>query len=107
MKAKLKFRSVVFKRAYLIVKQTGCYFSQALTQAWKRYRDFKARTIKELTKQIDGFDYYYQMCDDGKVYRYWSAIQKEIRTQIQTLPGSFISAISEHLSNSQQILSFI
>lgn len=106
MKAKLNFRSVVFKRAYILVKQTRCSFSSALTQAWKRYRDFKAKTVEELTKQINGFDFYYQMCDDGKVYRYWSAIQKEIREQIQTLPGSFISAIAQHF-NSNQIKSFI
>ena len=34
MNTKLNFRSVVFKRAYLIVKKTGCTFSQALTLAW-------------------------------------------------------------------------
>lgn len=106
MKAKLNFRSVVFKRAYVLVKQTRCSFSSALTQAWTRYRDFKARTVEELTNQIKGFDFAYQYSDDGKVYRYWSAIQKEIREQVQTLPGSFISAIAQHFS-SNQIKSFI
>ena len=107
MKAKLNFRSIVFQRAYRIVKQTGCSFSSALTQAWNRYREFKTRTVEELTSQIKGFDSSYQYSDDGRVYRYWSAIQKEIKNQLATLPVSFISAITGQLSNSNKIQSFI
>ena len=106
MKARLNFRSVVFKRAYIIVKQTGCSFSSALTEAWKRYREFKTKTVEELTKQINGFDFYYQMCDDGRVYRYWSALKDELRKQIQILPGSFITTLRGKLSNSNNIYSF-
>lgn len=107
MNSKLNFRSVVFLRAYRIAKETKCEFGQALKQAWNRYREFKAQKVQELTSRINGFDFYYQYSDDGRVYRYWSAIQKEIREQIQTLPGSFISAITGQLSNSKQIKSFI
>jgi hypothetical protein len=107
MKAKLNFRSVVFQRAYIIVKKTGCSFSEALTQAWERYRTFKAKTVTEIKEQIAGFDTYYQMSDDGSVYRYWSAIQKEIRMQLSTLPSSFINAIAGQLSNSNKIHLFI
>ncbi|OFX56660.1 MAG: hypothetical protein A2066_14960 [Bacteroidetes bacterium GWB2_41_8] len=107
MKAKLNFRSVVFFRAHRIVKQTGCSFSEALKQAWNRYREFKTRTVEELASQIKGFDSYYQMSDDGSVYRYWSSLQKEIRNQLSTLPGSFISAITFKLPNSNKIQSFI
>jgi roadblock/LC7 domain-containing protein len=63
--------------------------------------------VEELTSQIKGFDSSYQYSDDGSVYRYWSAIQKEIRIQLSTLPGSFISAITGQLSNSNKIHSFI
>jgi hypothetical protein len=96
MKAKLNFRSVVFQRAYRIVKETGCNFSSALTQAWKRYRAFKAQKVDELTKQINGFDFYYQYSDDRRAYSYWSKLQTEIRNQLSSLPGSFISAIASH-----------
>jgi hypothetical protein len=107
MKAKLNFRSVVFKRAYILVKRTGCSFSSALTQAWARYRSFKSKTVEELTNQINSFDFCYQHADDGRVYRYWSKIQDELRNQLSTLPGSFVSAITGQLSNSKQIQSFI
>lgn len=107
MNSKLKFRSVVFKRAYLILKQTKCSFSSALTQAWTRYRNFKAQKVEELTKEIKGFDFYYQYSDDSRTYRYWSKIQDELRSQLSTLPGSFVSAITGQLSNSKQIQSFI
>ena len=107
MSTKLNFRSVVFKRAYRIAKESKCTFSQALTQAWQRYREFKKRTTEELVKQIKGFDSSYQYSDDGRVYRYFSKLQDEISSQLAQLPGSFISAISGHLSNSKQIQSFI
>lgn len=107
MKTKLNFRSVVFQRAYILVKQTGCSFSQALVEAWKRYRAFRDQKVEELTKQINGFDFYYQYSDDSRVYRYWSAIKNEIRKQIKSLPTNFINAISEHLNNSTEIKSFI
>lgn len=107
MKAKLNFRSVVFKRAYILVKQTGCSFSSALTQAWARYRNFKAQKVEELTKQINGFDFCYQYSDDRRTYNYWSKLQDEIGTQLQNLPGSFVSAISGQLSKAEQINSFI
>lgn len=106
MKSKLNFRSVVFKRAYILVKQTGCSFSSALTQAWERYRNFKAQKVEELTSRINGFDFCYQYSDDSRTYRYWSKLQDEIRTQLQTLPGSFISAIASHFQPNQ-IQSFI
>lgn len=106
MKAKMNFRSVVFKRAYILVKQTGCSFSEALTQAWEKYRAFKTKTVDELTASINGFDFCFQYSDDSRVYRYWSKLQKEIREQIQSLPGSFISAIANHFQ-ANQIKSFI
>lgn len=106
MKAKLNFRSVVMKRAW-IIKKTGCSFSEALTQAWTRYRDFKAKTVEELTSQIKGFDFAYPYSDDSRVYRYWSKLQDELRNQLSTLPDSFIEAITGQLSNSKQIQSFI
>lgn len=106
MKAKLNFRSVVFQRAYIIVKQTGCSFSQALVEAWKRYRAFKAQKVEELAKEIKGFDFYYQYSDDNRVYSYWSKLQDEIRNQLSTLPCSFVSAIVAQFQPNQ-IKSFI
>ncbi len=107
MATKLNFRSVVFKRAYRIAKETGCNFSQALTQAWERYRAYKAQIVDELTSRIKGFDFYYCYSDDSRVYRKWSQIRKEISSQLKQFPGSFISAISGQLSNAKQIESFI
>jgi hypothetical protein len=107
MNSKLNFRSVVFQRAYRITKQTGCSFSQALTQAWQRYREFKVRTIAELADQINGFDFTYFMSDDYRVNRRWSTIKDQIRKQIDTLPRSFIQAITGQLSNANYIQSFI
>ena len=107
MKTKLNFRSVVFQRAYIIVRQTKCSFSQALIEAWKRYRDFKTKTVEELTSQINTFDFYYQMSSDGRTYRYWSSIQDELRKQLGTLPHSFISLLKGKLSKPNNIYSFI
>lgn len=107
MKAKLNFRSVVFKRAYRIVKESKCEFSQALKQAWIRYRNFKAQKVEELTSQIKGFDFFYCYSDDSRITRYWSKLQDEISSQLSILPGSFILAITGQLSNSNQIKSFI
>ena len=111
MNTKLNFRSVVFKRAYLIVKKTGCTFSQALTLAWARYRDFKAHTINELTSQINGFDFYYYMSDSFAVNRRWSIMQEimqdQITKELKSLPMAFISAITGQLSNVNYIRTFI
>jgi hypothetical protein len=107
MNSKLNFRSVVFKRAYRIVKESKCEFGQALKQAWNRYRDYKAHKVEELTTRIKGFDFSYQYSDDSRVYRYWSKLQDEISSQLHQLPNSFISAITGQLSNSKQIQPFI
>jgi hypothetical protein len=107
MNSKLNFRSVVFKRAYRIVKESKCEFSQALKQAWNRYRNFKAHKVEELASKIKGFDFFYCYSDDSRVTKYWELIQKEISNQLQQLPNSFISAITGQLSNSNQIQSFI
>ena len=107
MNSKLNFRSVVFKRAYRIAKQTGCSFSQALKQAWQRYREFKARTVSELASQINGFDVYYYMSDSSAVYHRWSSTQDEIRSALRSLPMAFIQAITCQLSNANYIQSFI
>lgn len=107
MKTKLKFRSVVFKRAYLIVKQTGCNFSEALKEAWNRYRNFKEKTVAELAQRINSFDYYFDYSDDNRVYRKWSAIQSEIREQVNIIPNSFIQAIQVQLKASANISVFI
>ncbi len=106
MKAKLNFRSVVFKRAYRIVKETDCTFSAALVEAWKRYRDYKNRIVQTLSDQINTFDFYYNYSDDGRVYRYWSNCQREITQSLQ-LHSCFISAISSQLNNSNNIQKFI
>jgi thioredoxin-related protein len=107
MKTKLNFRSVVFQRAHIIVKQTGCSFSQALAEAWKRYRNYKFQIVDEVSKLINRFDFYYVYADDSRVYRYWSAMKNEISKQIETLPKSFINAISELLNDSTELKSFI
>jgi len=107
MNSKLNFRSVVFKRAYRIVKESKCEFSQALKQAWNRYRAFKAQKVEELASQIKGFDFFYCYSDDSRITRHWGKVQKEISSQLKQLPRSFISAITGQLTNSKQIQSFI
>lgn len=107
MNSKLNFRSVVFQRAYRIAKQTSCTFSQALTQAWQRYREFKARTVSELAEQINRFDFYYYMSDSAAVYRRWSSVQDQLRSALEPLPMTFIQAITGQLSNANYIQSFI
>ncbi len=107
MKATLKFRSVVFKRAYLIVKETGCNFSEALKQAWIRYREYKNRIAKELADRMNSFDYYFHYADDSRVYRYWTIIKAEIREQVLSMPISLISAIQSQLKANSNISVFI
>lgn len=106
MTTKLNFRSVVFKRAYLIVKETGVSFSAALKQAWERYRQYKAKVAKEIADRINGFDFYYYMSDDSRVYRRWSNIKSEITEQVQI--HSFAkTAITAQLSDSTNLQRFI
>ena len=107
MKSTFNFRSVVFKRAYRIVKETGCSLSAALVEAWKRYREYKDRVVREIAERINGFDFYYQRSDDGRVYRYWSNIQTEIRMELAALPMFFVAAITGQLKYQDNIKSFI
>ena len=107
MKTTFNFRSVVFKRAYRIVKETGCSLSAALVEAWKRYREYKNRIVSEIADRINGFDFYYQRSDDGRVYRYWSRVEDEIRKQISALPMFFVAAITGQLKRQDNIKSFI
>lgn len=107
MKTSFNFRSVVFKRAYRIIQETGCTMSMALVEAWKRYREYKDKTVKEISTRINGFDFYYFRSDDDRVYRRWSAISDEIRTQLSALPRFFVNAVANQLSNHNYIKSFI
>ena len=101
------FRSVVFKRAYLIVKKTGCTLSAALIEAWKRYREYRDRIVKEIAESINGFDFYYNYSDDSRVYRYWSNIKNELTNRLNELPDFFIMAIANLLEDRKNIKSFI
>jgi len=107
MKTTFNFRSAVFKRAYRIVKETGCSMSSALSEAWKRYREYKERIVKEIADRINGFDFYFYMSDDNRVYNLWSNIKKEIRSQLSALPRFLVSAIAGQLVNQSNIKSFI
>jgi len=60
MTTTFNFRSVVFKRAYLIVKETDCSMSSALTEAWNRYREYRDRIVKDMVSKINNFDHWYQ-----------------------------------------------
>ncbi len=59
MKESLTFRSIVFKRAYAIVSNAGCRFSEALSEAWRIYR-----LKKVMKKKPVSFSY---MTKNGKV----------------------------------------
>ena len=107
MKTTFNFRSIVFQRAYRIVRETGCSLSAALVEAWKRYRAYKDRVVKEIADRINGFDFYYYMSDDNRVYVRWSNIQKEIRNQLSALPRFFVVAITGQLDYQENIKSFI
>ena len=104
---RLNFRSVVFQRAYRIVKETGCTLSAALVEAWGRFRAYRDRVVSELAERINGFDYYYHKSDDHRVYIRWSNIQDDIRRELGALPNSFIAAITGGLKYQDNIKSFI
>lgn len=56
---KNQFRREVFKRAHQIVKNTGCRFSEALTESWRLYRLSKAMREKPVAfvyKTKSGFE---------------------------------------------------
>ena len=107
MKPTFNFRSVVFKRAYLIVKETGCSMSAALTQAWSRYREYKNRIVNDMVYRINNFDFWYRMEDSIGYYTKWSGIENAIRNQLLALPAFFINSIISGLSNKEYIKSFI
>ena len=106
MKTTFNFRSVVFKRAYRIIKETGCTMSAALTEAGNRYRNYRDEVVKELVSRIKDFDEYYYMSDDNRVYMKWSNIKDDIRKEIKSLPGFFVSAIASQLTDKKYLKSF-
>ena len=107
MKKEMNFRSVVFHRAYRIVKETGCAFAEALKAAWERYRAYRDGIVADLVDRINGFDFFYCMSDDNRVYNNGYNTQMEIRKQLLALPKSFISAITEKLNHHDNINSFV
>ena len=107
MKTTLNFRSVVFQRAYRIVKETGCSMSAALVEAWKRYRAYRDGIVADLVERINNFDFYYHRSDDNRVYVRWSNIHDEIRKQLSALPVFFVAAIAGQLKYQENIKSFI
>ena len=106
MAAKLNFRSVVFKRAHLIAK-TGVSFSEALKEAWRRYRAYKETVTEKLAKRINSFDFFYMYSDSGHVYKRWRQEEREITNELETLPYSFIANVSGQLRKQSNISQFI
>ena len=107
MKTSFNFRSVVFKRAYRIIAETGCTLSAALTEAWRRYRNFKNETVSRLVRRIKGFDQYYYMSDDHRVYVKWGNIKADIREEMRSLPGFFITAIASQFKDREYVEEFL
>ena len=101
------FRSIVFKRAYLIVKETGCTFASALAEAWNRYREYKNRIVKDMVERINNFDHWYSRCDDLGYYTRYTKICDAIRNQLLALPTFFIDTIISQLEKKEYIKSFI
>lgn len=105
MAAKLNFRSIVFKRAYLIVKETGVSLSVALKEAWRRYRAYRDKTIKELAERINEFDYHYHYSDDRGVYHHWSNIQQQISNEL-SFHSCFASNLASRITTAANIAIF-
>ena len=80
--------------------------SAALTEAWRRYRNFKNETVNKLVSRINGFDEYYYMSDDNRVYMKWSNIKADIREEMRSLPGFFITAIASQFKDREYVESF-
>ncbi len=106
MRTTLNFRSVVFKRAYKLVRESGCTFSDALTQAWTRFREYKNRVVEEIVSKISKFDFYYYMSDDNRVFKYWSNVQTQINKQL-SFNSCFIGTISKRITNQKDLKYFI
>lgn len=106
MKATLNFRSVVFKRAYQLVRQTGCSFSEALKEAWTRYRQYRDKLAREIASRINGFDFNYHYSDDHRVYKQWSEAERQIREML-TVNRCMISAIASQLKSQSLISRFV
>jgi len=107
MKTSFNFRSVVFQRAYRIVKETGCTLSAALVEAWKRYRAYRDGIVADLVDRINGFDFYYHMSDDNRVYMNWMNTENRIRKELMALPSFFVAAITGKLNNPDNIKRFV
>jgi len=107
MKTTLNFRSVVFQRAYRIVKETGCSMSAALVEAWKRYRAYRDGIVADLAKRINNFDFYYHRSDDNRVYMNWLNTENRIRKELMALPNYFVTAITGKLNRAENIKTFV
>ena len=107
MKTTFNFRSVVFQRAYRIVKETGCTLSAALVEAWKRYRAYRDSIVADLVERINGFDFYYHRSDDNRVYMNWWNTENRIRKELAALPNFFVAAITGKLNRAENIKTFV
>lgn len=91
------FRSRVFKEAYVLFREYGCSFGEALCMAWRLYRGDKQRTEhiqkRDLTKEqsqkiarnINAFDTLYQYIDDGNKWRFWDKLRDQLRKILDQL----------------------
>lgn len=107
MKTRVNFRSVVFQRAYRLVKQTGCAFADALRIAWNRYREYKTRIVADLISRINLFNYSYQYIDDGSQWKRWDNEKNAIRENLLTVPASFIPEIASQLRKADYLKTFV
>jgi hypothetical protein len=101
----MNFRRVVFKRARLLLK-TGLTWSESLKQAWKRYREFRDKTIENTINRIKSFDTYYFMSDDMRVIKKYDAISKEIKEGVKMLTSKSLKEITKTIQNVDKIKYF-
>ena len=95
MKAKVNFRSVVFKRAYLLVKRSSCTFSAALKEAWAGYRRLRAtmmnreRLIQELSGILKAFEDINSGITNRRVNLRWQPVgsqtKRELNEKLRTI----------------------
>lgn len=88
MKSKMNFRSVVFKRAYLLVKRTGCTFSEALKEAWAEYRrnrealQNRDKMIAAIPDILKVFEAYHSKADNRRMIPRWQPTRSQAKREL-------------------------
>lgn len=88
MKATSNFRTVVFKRAFLLVKRSRCTFAEALTEAWAEYNEHREilqdrdKMIAAIPDILKVFESYHSKHSNGLTNIHWQPVSSQVKREL-------------------------